>query len=440
MANEAPALRELLAHTRDGEWGSEVASESSVAMRVIRGTDFDAVRHGDLQSVPVRQIEAAAAQRKQLEPWDILIETAGGSKGRPTGRTVLITPKLLADADFPVTCASFARFLRVDRSKADPLYVYWFLQYLYFTGEIEQHQVQHTGIARFQFTKFAESQRISLPSLSEQYAIGQVLGTLDAKIELNQRVQRTLADMARVLFKSWFVDFDPVRAKAERRDPGVTRALADLFPSSFEQSEVGDIPKGWIVAGLDEIGRFLNGLALQRFPPQDGRFLPVIKISQLRSGDTSDADKASADLASDYVVNDGDVLFSWSGSLECILWAGGKGALNQHLFKVTSEVYPKWFYFLWIGEHLEEFRHIAAGKATTMGHIQRGHLSAAKVLIPPSDLLNEMNHHFAALINQIVQLKVASKNLAAIRDALLPKLISGDLRIPDVERIVAGQV
>jgi type I restriction enzyme, S subunit len=440
MASEASTLRELLAHTRDGEWGSEVASRTSVAMRVIRGTDFGAIRLGNIKLVPVRQIEADAAERKRLEPWDILIETAGGSTGRPTGRTVLITPRTLAGADFPVTCASFARFLRIDPTKADPVYVYWFLQNLYSTGEIEQHQVQHTGIARFQFTKFAESQRIPLPSFSEQRAIGQILGSLESKIELNERMSDTLADIARALFKSWFVEFTPVRAKAEERDPGVPKALAELFASSFEKSEVGDIPKDWRVVGLDEIGRFLNGLALQKFPPQGGRFLPVIKIAQLRTEDTSKSDKASADLALEYVVRDGDVLFSWSGSLECILWAGGLGALNQHLFKVTSEAYPKWFYFLWIGEHLEEFRHIAAGKATTMGHIQRRHLSSAKVLIPPAELLNEMSHHFAPLIDQIVQLKVASKTVAVVRNALLPKLISGEVRVPDVERIFGGQI
>jgi len=225
------------------------------------------------------------------------------------------------------------------------------------------------------------------------------------------------------------VDFDPVRARAEGRNPDLPNALAELFPNSFEDSEVGEIPKGWTVVGLDEIGRFLNGLALQRFPPQNGRFLPVIKIAQLRAEDTSEADNASADLAPDYVVNDGDVLFSWSGSLECILWAGGQGALNQHLFKVTSELYPKWFYFLWIRHHLDEFRGIAAGKATTMGHIQRHHLSAAKVVVPPKPLLKQLSRHIAPLINLIVQLKISARTLAALRDALLPNLISGELRL-----------
>jgi len=282
--------------------------------------------------------------------------------------------------------------------------------------------------------------RIPLPPLKEQQAIAHVLGTLDRKVELNRMLNQTLGAIARSLFKSWFVDFDPIRAKAEKRDSGLPEALARLFTSTFEKSEIGGIPKDWKVAGLDELGRFLNGLALQKFPPQGDRFLPVIKIAQLRSEDTSDADRASADLAPEYVVNDGDVLFSWSGSLECILWAAGRGALNQHLFKVTSEVYPKWFYFLWIGEHLEEFRHIAAGKATTMGHIQRGHLSSAKVLIPPAELLNEIGRFFAPLIDQIVNLKLVSNTLVSIRDALLPKLVSGELRVPDAERILGAQL
>lgn len=281
---------------------------------------------------------------------------------------------------------------------------------------------------------------VSLPPIQEQHAIAHILGTLDDKIELNRRMNEALESTAKSLFKSWFVNFDPVRAKAEGRDPGLPKLLADLFPDSFEDSERGEIPRGWAVLGLDEIAHFLNGLALQKFPPQEDRFLPVIKIAQLRTEDTSGADRASAELALEYVVNDGDVLFSWSGSLECILWAGGRGALNQHLFKVTSEAYPKWFYYLWILQHLTDFRGIAAGKATTMGHIQRHHLSAAKVVVPPDSLLKEMSRHFAPLIDQTVQLKIASKTLAAIRDALLPKLISGELRLLGAERIVGGQV
>ena len=189
---------------------------------------------------------------------------------------------------------------------------------------------------------------VQLPPLPEQRAIAHILGTLDDKIELNRRMNATLEAMARALFKSWFVDFDPVRAKAEGRDTGLPREIADLFPDGFEESAVGEVPRGWRVRGLDEIARFLNGLALQKYPPKDGRSLPVVKIAQLRAGNTDGADAASADLDPDYIVQDGDLLFSWSGSLECVVWAGGPGALNQHLFKVTSTEYPKWLCYMWI--------------------------------------------------------------------------------------------
>lgn len=270
---------------------------------------------------------------------------------------------------------------------------------------------------------------LTLPPIEEQRAIAHILGTLDDKIELNRRMTETLEGMARLLFKSWFVDFDPVRAKAEGRDPGLPQPLADLFPDSFEDSELGEIPTGWAVRGLDEIARFLNGLALQKYPPKGGRSLPAIKIAQLRADNVQGADKASADLDPDYIVIDGDVLFSWSGSLECVLWTGGRGALNQHLFKVTSALFPKWFYYLWIHQHLESLRHIAAGKATTMGHIQRHHLSDAKVVVPAADVLAGASSVLAPLIDRLMATRIESRTLAALRDTLLPRLISGELNV-----------
>jgi type I restriction enzyme S subunit len=275
---------------------------------------------------------------------------------------------------------------------------------------------------------------ISVPSdLAEQRAIAHILGTLDDKIELNRRMSETLEAMARALFQSWFVDFDPVRAKAEGHDPGLPKPLADLFPARLVESELGEIPEGWAVKSLDEIARFLNGLALQEYPPTDGRSLPVIKIAQLRAGNTDGADRASADLDTDYIVQDGDTLFSWSGSLECILWAGGPGALNQHLFKVTSANYPKWVGYLGVHHHLEDFRHIAAGKATTMGHIQRHHLSDAKLALPTPALLAAMDGVLTPIVERIWRGAVESRTIATLRDTLLPKLTSGELGVKDAD-------
>ena len=163
----APALRDLLLTTKDGDWGKESAAIGFVPYRVIRGADFPGVRIGDTSSVPIRYLSESTVHRRTLRPDDILLETAGGGHGRPTGRSLLITERLLSALDLPATCASFARFLRVDPSKAVPHYVYWHLQYLYASGQMEEHQVQHTGVARFQYTRFAETEQIPLPAPDE---------------------------------------------------------------------------------------------------------------------------------------------------------------------------------------------------------------------------------------------------------------------------------
>jgi type I restriction enzyme, S subunit len=278
---------------------------------------------------------------------------------------------------------------------------------------------------------------LQIPAPCQQHAIAHILGALDDKIDLNRRMNETLEAMARALFKSWFVDFEPVRANAQGRDSGLPKPLAELFPGRFVDSELGEIPNGWEAQGLDEIAQFLNGLALQNYQSIGTRSLPVIKIAQLRSGNTDGADRAGADLPPDYVVQDGDVLFSWSGSLECVIWAGGPGALNQHLFKLISANYPRWLCYLGIHQHLDNFRRIAAGKATTMGHIQRHHISEAKVPVPPPELLRVMNSVIEPIVESKWRRDVQSSTLAALRDTLLPKLISGELRVKDAEAIAS---
>ena len=248
--------------------------------------------------------------------------------------------------------------------------------------------------------KTFESLLIPLPPLPEQRAIAEVLGALDDKIELNRRMNKTLEEIAQTLFKEWFVD----NPEAE----------------------------GWERKPLDEIARFLNGLALQKYPPEGNDYLPVIKIAQLRKNNTEDADKASTNIPNDYIVYDADILFSWSGSLEVVIWTGGKGALNQHLFKVTSEQYPKWFYYLWIKNYLPEFQQIAAGKATTMGHIQRHHLTAAEVIIPAYKKLVDMNELMSPIFDQMVNINLESRILVQLRDTLLPRLMRGEIRVKEV--------
>lgn len=278
---------------------------------------------------------------------------------------------------------------------------------------------------------------ISLPPLEEQKRIAEILGSLDDKIELLQKQNKTLEDMAKALFKSWFVDFDVVRAKQKglpkadiMREYHLTEELYDLFPSSFADSPLGPIPSGWEVKPLSKIATFLNGLALQKYPARaEEDFLPVIKIAELRNGISTSTDKANTNLPTEYIVHNGDILFSWSGSLMVKVWSGEKGALNQHLFKVFSNGYPKWFYYLWVNHYLPMFQEIAADKATTMGHIQRKHLDQAKVVCPSAAFLDKMDKIFGVILSKIILNNKQIQTLTELRDTLLPRLISGKIRV-----------
>jgi type I restriction enzyme S subunit len=218
----------------------------------------------------------------------------------------------------------------------------------------------------------------------------------------------------------------------EGRDPYLAPEIWSLFPDRLDNEGK---PQGWEEKPLDQIAVFLNGLALQKYPAHGASYLPVIKIAQLRSGDLDSTDTASTDIPAAYVVENGDVLFSWSGSLLHRLWTGGRGALNQHLFKVTSRQYPKWFFFNWIGHHMPDFQATAASKATTMGHIQRHHLAEAMTVVPPPNVMGVANELIGPLFDRAFRNDLEARTLAETRDLLLPKLMSGEIRVKAAEKI-----
>lgn len=245
---------------------------------------------------------------------------------------------------------------------------------------------------------------VELPTLEEQLKTVHLLGTFDNKIELNQRINENLERQAQTVFAENFLN-------------------------------ISDVPDGWRKGSLLEIADYLNGLAMQKYRPQNGEVgLPVLKIKELRQGlcDAS-SELCSPNVKPEYVVHNGDVVFSWSGSLLVDFWCGGTCGLNQHLFKVTSKDYDKWFYYSWTAHHLNRFIAIAADKATTMGHIKREELSKAEVLIPSKSDYDRIGAIMRPIYDLIIANRIESRKLVEIRNDLLPKLMSGEIDVSDVQ-------
>jgi len=253
-------------------------------------------------------------------------------------------------------------------------------------------------------TKMVKSMNIRIPDLNTQKAIANTLSSIDDKIETSKQINHHLEQMAQAIFKSWFIDFDPFG---------------------------GEKPSDWKTANLTDIAEFLNGLAMQKYRPLDNEeSLPVLKIKELRQGIfDSSSDLCSANIKRPYIIQDGDVIFSWSGSLLVDFWTGGIGGLNQHLFKVSSQEYDKWFYYSWTKYYLDEFIAIAADKATTMGHITRKSLEKAEILIPNDHDYKSIGLLLAPTYNQIISNRIENRKLMEVRNSLLPKLLSGEIPV-----------
>ena len=228
---------------------------------------------------------------------------------------------------------------------------------------------------------------ISIDDASDQQHIVNILGSLDDKIENNEKLVQKLEQLMELEFE-----------RALKENPTTQTSLLDI-------------------AG------FLNGLAMQKFRPDDDeKYIPVIKIKELGQGFADDnSDRASTNINPAYIVNDGDIIFAWSGTLLVKIWCGGIGGLNQHLFKVSSKKYPKWFYYLWTKKHLKQFQSIAQGMATTMGHIKRSDLEKAQVQIFDEATFKKLDNIFVPLIDRIVATQIDSKKLNELKAMYLKK-------------------
>lgn len=234
--------------------------------------------------------------------------------------------------------------------------------------------------------------RLPIPDIEEQREIVAQYEAITRRIALNERICANLEETAQALYNKMFVQgIDP-----------------------------DNLPDGWRMGTLDEIAEYLNGLACQQYESLTTDYLPVIKIKELRQGFTdTDSSKVVPNVPTKYIIKNGDVIFSWSATLFVDLWNGGKAVLNQHLFKVTSKEYPKWFYLLATKHHIDRWTREISAKATSMGHIKREDLENAEVIIPNEELFNNANLLFEPILDSLERCKLEALILRSLLSIIL---------------------
>ena len=336
--------------------------------------------------------QADSLANVEVMPGDVLVNITGDSVARAC---------LVPSSKTPARVNQHVSILRAGE-QLDPTYLLCIVQ----SQKAHLLKLASSGATRNALTKgMLEALEIELPALSYQRAVARIIDTIQSKIQVNTKLNGY---------------------------------LEELFDSCFIQS-LNVVDETWDTVSLLDIADYKNGLAMQKFRPNIGdKGLPVLKIRELgQESCGNDAERCRSDIDESVTVHDGDLVFSWSGTLLLRFWTGGDAGLNQHLFKVTSGVYPSWFYYAWTKHHLARFTMLAKDRATTMGHIKRSALEESEVLLPPKEKLAMQTKCMQPIIDQVIANKIEIRKLAALRDALLPKLMTGEI---DVSRIDLTQL
>ena len=421
-------LSEIVDVFISGDWGNEsLTSEAPHAVSCVRGADIVPISNNEFENIPLRYISERSFQKKLLQVGDIVIEKSGGSPTQSTGRAVYISKELLAKS-VNVVCSNFCVAFRV-KNGWNSYFIYQYWQYLYNHGVFFNFEGKTSGIKNLQLDIALSTIEIEPYPIEKQIAIANSLKTFEDKIIINRSINHNLEAMAKQLYDYWFLQFD---FPDENGKPYKSSGGKMIWNKKLKR----EIPEGWDCGNLFEIATFTNGFACQKFRPKDGEVpLPVIKIREMHNGISSDTEEVSPNIPESVKVYNGDVLFSWSASLEVMLWAYGLGGLNQHIFKVTSaNDFPRSFYYFQLLNYVDVFKKMAEARKTTMGHITQDHLQQSTIAIPnDKDIVDKFEKRISPIFERMVKLQEEIQQLIKLRDSLLPLLMNGQVKV-GVER------
>ena len=352
-------------------------------------------------------------KRSRIKTNDLLFSIAGAYLGKIS---------IVQECDVPANTNQAVGIVRVDQSLADVNYLY----YYFFQNSVNEYINKLSSQSSQPNLNLELLGNLEFKSrkLESQQKIATVLSALDDKIELNNQINTELEAMAKTLYDYWFVQFDfPDENGKPYQSSGGKMVFNDILKR--------EIPVGWEVKSLYQIANFINGLACQKFRPEneDDEFLLVIKIREMNDGISGNTEKVRLNIPEKNIINDGDVLFSWSATLDVKIWTEGKAGLNQHIFKVISDKFPRSFYYFETLNYLQHFKMMAELRKTTMGHITIDHLKASYIPIPPIEMVKTLDGKLKPILEKVISNKKQNQELAKLRDWLLPMLMNGQVRV-----------
>jgi type I restriction enzyme, S subunit len=353
---------------------------------------------------------------------------------------------LLRDGQPHVVFAPQVAYWRVlDPAVLDSRFLFYLMRSQSFQNALDAVKTHGSMVADYVSISLQHEFVFKIPDIQSQRSIGNILGLLDDKIELNRRMNETLEAMARALFNSWFVDFDPVRAKVEGRDSGLPQLIADLFPARLVDSELDEIPEGWRVSDLRSVTAYLNRGISPAYLENGG--VLVLNQKCVREGwvDPSKVRRHNPEARSvdGRLLKKGDILVNSTGvgtlgRVAQVLSLPEDTIVDSHVTVVRAdEGTVSWNYLgIWLRDREQEIEALGEG-STGQTELSRSRLGELSILVPPLQMMLAFDEASLPIRERSTASEKESQVLVAIRDALLPKLISGELRLKDAEQVVA---